>query len=475
VSQATSADGGTARSAGTGARLSALACLACCVSAVLHSLIPGIGLDAAAVGFLLVYIVVEPRNVLRSQWIMAGGLIVVGLALAASHGNLGAALWQGGRGTLMFIVLFGSVTLLQYPALRSPSIQIVREIVTNLPPGRRYLWLSMASHFLAAITNFAGFALLSSFVAASPTGELRKRMALALSRGFVAASTWSPFFLGMAVVVSLMPDLRWLDVVVPGMVISLCLIFWGAALDRLGTRGRPRAKPGAASPTIAGRNPALLRLGLLSAILVGGVAALDAVAHYPMSTTIAIVVTAFSLGWFAVLRAGSVAGGSRVDAREYAVSLVGDVSALRGLSVIFVAANIFGHGVSSAVDGRILVDLAASIGVSGVLWIPFLLCVVAAGSFLGMHQIILIVVIGHTLPAETIGLTQATLAVVLLTSWGIGGVISPLSNLSLYVANMLGQSNWSMAWRDNGPYALGCIAISSAIIAVFHFLQGGGV
>ena len=72
----------------------------------------------------------------------------------------------------------------------SPLV-VVRVMVTNLPPGRRYLWLSLASHFLAAITNFAGFALLASFVAGSAAGNLRKRMALALTRGFVAASTWS--------------------------------------------------------------------------------------------------------------------------------------------------------------------------------------------------------------------------------------------------------------------------------------------
>jgi len=63
----------------------------------------------------------------------------------------------------------------------------------------------------------------------------------------------------------------------------------------------------------------------------------------------------------------------------------------------------------------------------------------------------------------------------MLASWGIGGVLSPLSNLTLYAANMLGQSNWSMAWRDNGFYAFGCIVISSVVIMGFHVLQGGAL
>jgi hypothetical protein len=122
------------------ARIGAFACLFCCVLAVLDALFQGAGFDRFAVAFLLLYVVAQPRNVLRSQWIMAGLLIAAGIALAASRGTVPMALWEGGRGTLMFILLFASVTLLQYPAIRSPSMQVVRAMVTNLPPGRRYLW-----------------------------------------------------------------------------------------------------------------------------------------------------------------------------------------------------------------------------------------------------------------------------------------------------------------------------------------------
>jgi hypothetical protein len=464
----------TSKPRGIAARIGALACLACCVLAVLEALAPGIGFDRFAVGFLLVYIVSEPRKVMLSQWLMGLALIAAGVALSASKGNVAGALWEGGRGTLMFILLFASVTLLQYPAIRSPSMQVVRVIVTNLPPGRRYLWLSLASHFLSAITNFAGFALLASFVAASAAGQLRKRMALALSRGFVAASTWSPFFLAMAVVVSLMPTLRWVDVAVPGILLGLLLIAFGALCDRFSKRG-DTVEEARAPVAIEGKQAAMLKLVALSLILVGGVAAFDAIAHLSMSATIAIVVTVFSLGWFWILAVTRSPSVPRVSWTEYGVNLVDNVGGLRGLSVLFIAANIFGQGVSSAVDGQMLVAAALQIGVSGVLWIPFLLFVIAATSVFGLHSVIMIVIIGHTLPPAAIGLSQQTMALLMLTSWGIGGVLSPLSNLTLYAANMLGQSNWSMAWRDNGFYAFGCIVISAVVIAGFHLMHGGAL
>jgi len=373
---------------------------------------------------------------------------------------------------LMFILLFASVTQLQYPALRSPSMQVVRAMVTNLPAGWRYFWLSLASHFLSAITNFAGFALLASFVEGSTAGNLRRRMALALSRGFVAASSWSPFFLAMAVVISLMPSLRWLDVAAPGLIISLCFILWGSLCDRLDARAGDGEGPRSAE-RIAGRGVAMLRLALLSAILVGGVAALDAVAHISMSATIAIVVTVFSLGWYGLLAASRSPAVPTVSAGEYRRNLVESVAGLRGLSVLFIGANIFGQGVGAAIDGQMLVDAASHIGIVGALWIPFLMGVMAIASLFGLHAVILIVVIGHTLPAATIGLAPATLALVMLTSWGVGGVLSPLSNLTLYVANMLGISSWRMAWRDNGLYGFGCLVIASLVIMAFHWLAGG--
>jgi hypothetical protein len=77
------------------------------------------------------------------------------------------------------------------------------------------------------------------------------------------------------------------------------------------------------------------------------------------------------------------------------------------------------------------------------------------------------------LSPAAIGLSPQTMALLMLASWGIGGVLSPLSNLTLYAANMLGQSNLSMAWRDNGFYGFGCLVIASLVIMAFQSLIGG--
>lgn len=433
---------------------------------------PGHGLEKAATAFLFGYILFDPATILRSQQLISLLLSLAGLAMAASDDATVAVFWAGCRGALMFLLLFASVMQLQYPALHSPSMRTVRELITNLSPGRRYLWLSLASHLLSAITNFAGFTLLASFVIAHTQGSLQRRMGLALARGFVAASTWSPFFMAMAVVVSIMPTLRWLDVALPGGILAVLLILFGYLCDTL-TRDRSDAAP-PATPRAQGSGKALARLGGLSLVLVGAVAVVNEVSGLPIAVTIALVVTVFSFLWlFGIVRSPSPADDEDVGLRHYAGSLEQNVGSLRGMAMLFVGANIFGQGVSRIIDGQLLVDAASHIGVSGPWWIPVLMCSIALSSVLGLHAIVLIVVIGHTLPPAVLGLSQPTLALIMLASWGIGGVLSPFSTLTLYMAHVLKRPYWALAWRDNGAYAAGCVVISCLVIVAYHYLSGG--
>ncbi|MEO8557448.1 MAG: hypothetical protein ABI439_00180 [Rhodospirillales bacterium] len=462
-----------------GRRLAALSCLLCCVCAVLQALLPGRHFNAAAVVFLYLYIVCDPGNVRRSQALIALALAAIGLGVAAIRGVAADILWQGSRSTLVFMLLFASVTLLQYPATHSPAMAVVRRLIGGLSPGRRYLWLTLASHFLSAVTNFAGFSLLSSFMVGNRDPDVNRRLSLALTRGFTIASCWSPFYLGMAVVVSVMPHLRWIDIAAPGLLLGVALTLLGFAMDRLETR-RASAMVELDEPTsppvpAAERRAGLFRIVALSVGLVVAVAAFNAITGVQMAATIAIVVAIFSLVWLVALRLRGVTGadGKLLGPRQYGATLSENVAALRGIAVLFIGANMFGQGIASALDGHMLVDAAGAIGISGVLWVPFLLCVIAAGSALGLHSVILIVVFGHTLPIAALGISESTLALVFLTSWGIGGVLSPLSNITLYVAQLLGISSWTFAWRDNGPFCVASIVVASAIIMSFQWLTGG--
>lgn len=443
--------------------------LICCFLTTLDILVAAIEISRISILFLLLYVLLDLRNIQRSQWIICGLLVAAGILFGVLAGEVVSVVADGLRGVLMFLLLFGSVTLLQHPSLLSPSMGAMRLVIRGLPPTLHYLCLATASHFLAGITNFAGFTLLSGFAMESRNPRQRLRMALALSRGFVAASTWSPFFMAIAVVVSVIPQLRWVDVALPGFGLAMLIIALGTVTDYFGNRGRLGPPPQEAKPHGLGRS--IARVVALMLTLVGAVALTNSLLEVHISASIALVVTVFAtIWWYLIVRArpGTDFG---PEAREYARNLLGAIGSLRGMAVLFIGANIMGQGVARVTDGQMLVDFALSLGISGAGWVPFLLCLIAATSAMGLHAIILIVILGHTLPLEVIGLSHATLGLILMTSWGIGGVLSPFSTLTLYTAALLEKSNWTMAWRHNGLYALGCVALATVWITGFHYLQ----
>ncbi|MFP3386905.1 hypothetical protein R0J92_26025, partial [Tritonibacter sp. SIMBA_163] len=66
--------------------------------------------------------------------------------------------------------------------------------------------------------------------------RLRRRLTLAVVRGFSGAVMWSPFFVGMGVILTVVPGVSWLQLAPAGLVIGSGLVLGAWALDRA-TRG----------------------------------------------------------------------------------------------------------------------------------------------------------------------------------------------------------------------------------------------
>lgn len=447
--------------------LSLLCCLACCVLTTVEAFLPAPGLSVPATACLLGYMLLDRTHVQQSQWVLLAVLSSAGVAMGARVGEGGIVLYEGLRGVLVFLLLFGSVTLLQFPALHSPGMGALRQVIGSLPPSHQYGWLAITSHFVAGITNFAGFTLLSGFATETQDRRQRLRIMLAISRGFVAASTWSPFFMSLAVVVSVIPDLQWHDIALPGFLLGQLIVGFGSLMDYVTNRGR---SPAGSGPKPANAAWPLVRVGILLVSLIAAVAVMNSLVSVHISAIIAVVVTVFSLVWWWTIRSGGTETAAELTMPIYARNVAGSLAGLQGMSVLFAGANIFGQGISRVLDGQVLIDLANAAGINGFAWIPFLLCLIAAMAALGLHPLILIVVLGHTLPLDTIGISRATLALILVTSWGIGGVLSPFSTLTLYCAELMKMTNWRMAWRYNGVYSIGCIIIATLLIGAVHFI-----
>ena len=154
----------------------------------------------------------------------------------------------------IFLVLFFAIQWLQTPASVSPALHAVRRTVVSQPPGRRFLYLAASGHILGSVLNVAGLVLLSTMVERQKDALLQRRMASALMQNYIVASTWSPFFIGVVVILIALPELSWLDVVTGGLPMALIAVGVSWLHDRIryrpqgvGRRPFPIRAPGGAT------------------------------------------------------------------------------------------------------------------------------------------------------------------------------------------------------------------------------------
>jgi hypothetical protein len=425
----------------------------------------------ASVLLLAAYLAVEAVRVPAVQRAVGLLLGLAGLAMGAWSGRLPETAIGGAERALQFLVLFGAVACLRLPALASPSMRAVGDHVVRQPPGRRFLAVELGSHLFGAVLNLAGLQFVATVIERNGDPALRRRLAAAVLRGYSAASCWSPLFVSLAVVLTVVPGVGWLDVAPMGLFAAAVLLGVGWLSDRL---ARARPMPGPESAPVPGRPPGIgaawLRVGgLFLSLFVPTILLVETV---PLSVPIAIGVIGplYAMLWLGrIRRAGSPGAGSPTAvARSLLAEVRGHFPALRGEVLLFTGASLFGSGLAVAIAGT-----GASLPLpSGDAAIPAIIVMVVAFGALGLHPVVPMIVIGEAFPPARLGLPADMMAVCLMASWGLATLASPFSALALYIGRMLGVSAWTVAWRWNGAYALGsALAVSAALVLLRRVLE----
>ncbi|HJP21106.1 MAG TPA: hypothetical protein QF861_06030 [Alphaproteobacteria bacterium] len=392
------------------------------------------------------FVVIEFRRVPLIPRLVGALLMALGLAAALMTGagattTAVTALWDGLGRTLPFLVLFGAVAWLQVPAGESPSLGAIRDMVVAQPPGRRFAFLGTAAHLLGMAFNLAGISLLSSMVSHQEDRRLRRRLGRAMAQGFATSTCWSPFFVGAAVILALLPAVAWLEVAPFGIALGAILVFLSWLIDRLGQPRRaaaPPVSPGAGVPARAWRGTASVLV-----LLFAGTMALVEGFDFSIPIALGLVAPPLALAW-----RGRIAGPGRALASkgDLARQVVGAFASLRSEAVLFLGANVMGAGIAATLDpGAVAAALAAS-GLGSDAIVMMLAWVFLLAAALGLHPVIIGTLILTTLTPADLGLRPELLALMLMALWGLGTNVSPVSATVLYLSRLTGENNLTVAW-----------------------------
>ncbi len=437
------------------------------ILSLVEAFIPITNLILLISALIIIFVIIEFRFIPTAQKIAGGSLIIFGILCAAVSENIITIVIDGIARSRIFLLLFFAVSWLQYPVSQSPSFKAARKTIMSKPPGQRYLYLAFGVHFIGSILNLAGLSLFANIVKNQKDLNLRTRLTMALINGFGSASSWSPFFIGMIVVLVALPSLTWVDIGPIGLIIAVAIISSSWAYDRLVLRSANLSIVNEKSIPLSSQN--LWRtVGVILSLII---LALLLIEFSGISIPIALGLLAppFALIWYSIIDKSR--NQTTLKTQNLTFNVLANLPTLRNESIVFVAANIFGVGISNIVPTG---DLSIAIN-SALPWADLRICAIIIffliTSAIGLHPVIIVISLTSVLPPEALGLADWVVGVTYASIWGLSTMVSPFSGTTLLMARITGVPAHIIGWRWMLPNSvINCMVIAIIIILLRHLL-----
>ncbi|WP_430471196.1 hypothetical protein [Thalassospira lucentensis] len=414
-------------------------------------------LRVPAVWLLAMFLLLQIPLVSTPQKVAGTILVLLGFVIAWQEKALFSVLFNGLERTLPFLLIFASVGWLQTAARQSPSILALRDHVLGLGPGRRFAALSASAHVLASSFNLAGMALLVPILDDQNDDQSKKRLACSIMWGFTAATCWSPFFVGTAVVLDVLPMVVWADIMLIGMAFAGIILIVAWLFDRTFVRSGVTSRPVGSVKTELSVKRAVI--GVVTAAGSLFCVAIILVDYVGLRLPVAVAVAApsFSLVWMCLTNTRSGMGNVLTGLLSDANGIICRYPHMRSETFLFVCANVFGAAMSILIaDTDVFPDVGSYLPQSTFLAGVVLIIGYLIVSALGIHPIVSLTVFAALSSPETLNISPDFLAVILMALWGIGTAISPLSGTTLFMGHAVHVPSSRIAWRWNGPYYMCC-------------------
>ncbi|HIF61003.1 MAG TPA: hypothetical protein EYQ26_16200 [Rhodospirillales bacterium] len=430
-----------------------------CILVILDAFVGSVWPMFITVGLIIIYIILQFKNIPIQQRFAGVALLAIGLIAAIESGAVQETLIDGIGRSRIFLLLFFAVAWLQTPVNKSPSLATVRDAILNQPPGRRFLGLSIGIHILGALLNVAAVGLLSPLLKNRSDAVLHRRLCVATMHGFTSASAWSPFYIGMIVVLVAIPTVTWSQIAIQGIAMAAIMILGGWLFDRI---SYPRRKPIKNEYFIPVRShKGIPRTIFILTLLISMVMLTLNFSDVSIPVALGLTCPPFGLIWYATQKE------THPDKGKPVIFMVNQVISgfanLRNETLMFVAANVFGIGIASVIPTDNMLLLIDVILPWVDLRIAFITFIFLFFGFVGLHPIIVVLSLSAILSPEIIGLRDWVLALTYLGCWGLATMISPYSGTTLFMSRYTGVPSYTIGWK----WSLYSVCFNAVLMDVF--------
>lgn len=444
-----------------------VSCLLLVTLATLIHLVGGsVAWQAAGIVALLLYLVTlkgQLTRMAKGLLCAAGVLTLLALWRSPTPGQL---LFEASGRFAFFATFVVALSMLRLPAYRSRLVRRCGQSMLLQPPSRRYPILSLGSALFGIILNIGVLNLFAAMIEKSNTlsaaqgrawvREARqRRMMLALLRGFSLAPLISPMGIGVAVVLSSLPQVTWSQLA-PYILGAAALIFMaGWAVDYF-TGPHPPANKTYVTPS-------LRPLAQFSVLLIGIVALVFSIAwllelRLPIAALLGAPTGA--LLWLAWQRRRLGFGGLPAAITAVHRQLPWLLSPSANEIVVLGAAGYLGHVCVGLVDTQQLAPLLAVLDPLGTLNAVLAMLMVVGLAQIGVNPIVTVTLLVGLLPTLGIeGLTPELIGASLMVGWALALMSSPMTASMLILSRFTGVPATRIGYRWNGRFLVAAILL----------------
>ena len=444
-----------------------VSCLLLVTLATLIHLVGGsVAWQAAGIVALLLYLVTlkgQLTRMAKGLLCAAGVLTLLALWRSPTPGQL---LFEASGRFAFFATFVVALSMLRLPAYRSRLVRRCGQSMLLQPPSRRYPILSLGSALFGIILNIGVLNLFAAMIEKSNTlsaaqgrawvREARqRRMMLALLRGFSLAPLISPMGIGVAVVLSSLPQVTWPQLA-PYILGAAALIFMaGWAVDYF-TGPHPPANKTYVTPS-------LRPLAQFSVLLIGIVALVFSIAwllelRLPIAALLGAPTGA--LLWLAWQRRRLGYGGLPAAITAVHRQLPWLLSPSANEIVVLGAAGYLGHVCVGLVDTQQLAPLLAVLDPLGTLNAVLAMLMVVGLAQIGVNPIVTVTLLVGLLPTMGIeGLTPELIGASLMVGWALALMSSPMTASMLILSRFTGVPATRIGYRWNGRFLVAAIPL----------------
>lgn len=137
--------------------------------------------------------------------------------------------------------------------------------------------------------------------------------------------------------------------------------------------------------------------------------------------------------------------------------------------VLFMSAGLFGNALTgTSISHGIKLFLNKIASISFLLFMIIVVVIILVFTFIGVHQIVVVTALVTQMDAGLVGTRPEVLALLLMMSWSMSAVISPVNPINLLVSGLLDKSGFSVGLRWNGIFLLVMLIIGSTFIYLIH-------